>query len=172
MLKMNLKTIKLILLTAFTLLFAVTLLLPELAAATKPSKTMPAFIVLDNPEKKMSEHAGDKGKTPFDHDQHVAKDSCVTCHHTNSEKLTKAVEEDVLRCTVCHKAEDTEKSELEGTREGKTFKGKFAMNAKDAYHGDSSIVGCIGCHREKEIEPIGCNTCHTGEDTIQYQYKK
>ncbi|MEW6737261.1 MAG: cytochrome c3 family protein [Acidobacteriota bacterium] len=156
---------------------------PELAKAAKPGKTMPGLLVLDDEEKKVSEFAGSKGKTPFDHDQHIAynsyspQDGCVVCHHTNSKNLTKAVEEEVQKCTVCHKGAETD-CEIEGTNEDKKFKGKKSPSAEDAYHGknsagENSVIGCIGCHKERNIEPSGCSTCHNGEDTIKnYKYKK
>lgn len=131
------------------------------AVGAQEKQTLPGKLVLDDPEKKMSEFAGDRGKTPFDHEQHVGKDTCVTCHHTNSEKLTKAMEEAVPKCTACHKADDGP-APIEGTREGMTFKGKTAINAKDAYHGNDSIVGCIGCHKERSISPTRCAECHSG----------
>lgn len=162
------------------MLFAITALLaflPDAGKAFKPSKTMPKLLVLDDPANKVSEYAGDKGKTPFDHEQHIKysqyqpQDKCVVCHHTNSKNLTEAVEEDVLKCSVCHKGEETT-NEIEGTNEDKKFKGLAAINAEDAYHGNDSVIGCIGCHKERDIEPKGCKECHTDSDTIEYKYKK
>src|SRR5262249_19223251 len=88
-----------------------------------------------------------------------------------SKNLTKAVEEEVRKCTDCHKADDSPNS-IEGTNEDKKFAGKDAINSKDAYHGNGSLVGCIGCHKERGIEPNSCNSCHNGKDKIDYKYKK
>jgi hypothetical protein len=132
-------------------------------------QTLPGKMVFDDLERKFTAYAGDKGKAPFDHAQHarIKGDTCALCHHTNSEKLTEKMEEPVSKCAVCHKAEEGV-SELEGTREGKTFKGKKAMNSEDAFHGgprgEETIVGCIGCHKERNIDPKRCNNCHTGEN--------
>jgi hypothetical protein len=161
---------------SFLMLWALTCWLPSTSAA-KPAQTMPKMIVLDDTEKKNSQYAGfesDKGKTPFDHDQHVAKEtSCAICHHTNSTKLTEKLEEEVLKCSVCHTAEDDIETKAESLNPDERFKkGTKARNIKSAFHGDGSIVGCIGCHRERDKNPTGCNDCHTGADTIQYQYKK
>jgi hypothetical protein len=150
---------------------------PQPGAATKASKTMPTLVVMDDPDKKNTEFAGDYGKAPFDHDQHIAyssytpQDSCVVCHHTNAKTLTKAVEEEVLKCGACHKAEETT-NELEGTNEDKKFKGLKAISSEEAFHGKESLIGCIGCHKERDKKPTSCKECHTGEDTITYQYKK
>lgn len=165
----NQKMVKGLLVIAFTLVAMLAFWIPQSGAAVKPgSKTMPTKMVLDDPEAKVSEFAGDKGKTPFDHDQHVAKDSCVTCHHTNTKKLTKAVEEEVRKCTECHKADDSV-TDLEGTNEDFKFKGKNALNSKDAYHGsgnetndNTKLAGCITCHKARDQKPIGCNDCHNG----------
>ncbi len=59
-------------------------------AGAQSKQTLPGKMVFDDEEKKFTIYAGDKGKSAFDHEQHVAKDSCLTCHHTNSEKLTKS----------------------------------------------------------------------------------
>ncbi len=132
-------------------------------------QTLPGKMVFDDLEKKFTIYAGDKGKAPFDHAQHVRvkEDKCVTCHHTNSTKLTEAMEEPVAKCSVCHKLEETV-SQVEGTREGQTFKGKKSMNSEDAFHGgprgSETIVGCIGCHKERDIQPKTCNRCHSGLD--------
>lgn len=177
----TIKRVKLILTALFAVIALAALCLPigahtsneePVPAAKAPAKaTMPDFIVLDDAEHMRSEFAGDTGKTPFDHDQHVKKDSCVTCHHTNSKKLTAAMEEDVQKCATCHKA-TAGPSELEGTNEDKKFKGKEAMDSENAFHGKDSLVGCIGCHQKRTIEPVACKKCHTGEDTIEYKYKK
>lgn len=132
-------------------------------------QTLPGKMVFDDQARNFTIYAGDKGKTPFDHAQHVAvkEDKCVTCHHTNSEKLTAAMEETVSKCAACHKREETV-CELEGTRAGMTFKGKKAMNSEDAFHGgprgSETIIGCIGCHKERDIRPKTCNQCHSGQD--------
>ncbi len=132
-------------------------------------QTLPGKMVFDDPGRKFTAFAGDKGKAPFDHAQHarVKGDTCGLCHHTNSEKLTEKMEEPVPKCAACHKAEESV-SELEGTRAGKTFKGKKAMNSEDAFHGgprgEETIVGCIGCHKERNIDPKRCNNCHIGEN--------
>jgi|GEM_PF-275419 len=135
------------------------------AAGEDPSaqakQTLPGKMVFDNPDpkNKYTIYAGDKGKVDFDHEQHAKKDTCVTCHHTNSEKLTRAIEQPVMKCTTCHKAKE-EVNQLEGSREGVPFKGRSASSSKDAFHGDKSLVGCIGCHKAREQEPSGCTTCH------------
>ena len=157
-----------VLVAIFACIALVTLIYPQLGVAAHPvNKTMPTKLMLDDPDAKHSDFAGDKGKTPFDHDQHVAKDSCVTCHHTNTKNLTKAIEEEVRKCTECHKAEDGN-TELEGTNEDQKFKGKSAINSKDAYHGtgtdnkNQALAGCITCHKVRNIPPLGCNDCHNG----------
>ncbi|MBX7223954.1 MAG: cytochrome c family protein [Blastocatellia bacterium] len=138
----------------------------------KGSRKMPGKMVLDDPDNKVTENAGDKGKTPFDHDQHVALDTCVTCHHTNTKKLTKAVEEDVLKCGACHKAEEST-CELEGTNEDRKFKGKTALDSQTAFHGKSEaggdrLAGCIDCHKAraekfpKAKAVTTCKQCHSG----------
>lgn len=152
------------------------LLMTELEAAVSDSKAkqaLPLLLVLDDLENKNTRFSGDYGKAPFDHDQHVAKDSCVTCHHTNSSKLSSAMEEPVLKCGECHQDEDRT-NDIEGTNETKKFKGAKAINSKEAFHGKGSLVGCMGCHDKKKIEPFGnqCSACHTKSDTIEYQYKK
>ena len=152
----------------FTIVALLAFWMPQMGASVKPtSKTMPTKMTLDDPDKKVSAFAGDKGKAPFDHDQHVAKDTCVTCHHTNTTKLTKAVEEEVRKCSECHKADDGT-NDLEGTNEDNKFKGKSAVNSKDAYHGTGSdnknmaLAGCINCHKVRSQKPTGCNDCHNG----------
>lgn len=134
--------------------------------APKGSRTMPGKLTLDDPDKGVTEFAGDKGKVPFDHDQHAALDTCVTCHHTNSKKLTKAVEEDVQKCVLCHKDEE-KPCEFEGTNEDAKFKGKDAPDSQTAYHGKGSgLVGCIDCHKTrkdkfpKAAAVIKCAECH------------
>ncbi len=157
-----------------TCLFAFCLLaingLPALSSQEpKPmaaKQTLPGKMVFDEPGK-YTEFAGDKGKTDFDHAKHAAKDACVVCHHTNIEKLTAAMEQPVAKCTVCHKLDDGVCA-IEGSREGKTFKGKNAIRAEDAFHGGArpgpySLVGCIGCHQERDIPPKTCTTCHQKE---------
>lgn len=140
---------------------------------TRSSQTLPGVLVLDDPETANSKFAGDKGKTPFDHNQHISQRaaiSCVTCHHTNSNNLTVALEEQVAKCSTCHLAEDST-CQVEGTNEDKKFKGKNAINSKEAYHGNDNLVGCIGCHKTRNIEPIGCNSCHTGSTSVEYNLK-
>jgi hypothetical protein len=160
--------VKVAMVMVFTIVALLAFWMPQSGWAVKPpSKTMPTKMMLDDPDKKESPFAGDKGKTPFDHDQHVAKDSCVTCHHTNTKKLTKAVEEEVRKCSECHKADDAT-TELEGTNEDNKFKGKNAVNSKDAFHGTGSenpnmaLAGCINCHKVRDQKPTGCNDCHNG----------
>lgn len=136
------------------------------------SRSLPSIIVLDDPNIPNSAFAGDKGKTPFDHNQHIserAKITCVTCHHTNSNTLTVKLEEDVLKCAVCHQADDTTCT-IEGTNENNKFKGKLAINAKEAYHGqgEKDDAGCISCHKSRNIEPTSCTTCHTNNDNVEY----
>ena len=137
-------------------------------------QTLPDKMVFDDKKNKFTMYAGDEGLSPFDHAQHVKaeKDSCVICHHTNSEKLTKAIEKPVMKCCTCHKADEQVCTD-EGTREGQTFKGKSALNSKEAFHGKNSLVGCIGCHKQRNEEnaeqikkdpnlklKTGCETCH------------
>ncbi|MCS6886227.1 MAG: cytochrome c3 family protein [Acidobacteriota bacterium] len=134
-------------------------------------QTMPGKMVFDDPENHNSPYAGDYGKVDFDHDQHVKarpasgggeKESCVTCHHTNSSKLTEALEEEVPKCTACHT--DTEgPSPLEGTNESKKFKGLTAIIAEEAFHGKGSNVGCIGCHQTLDQSPKSCKECHKSD---------
>lgn len=146
---------------------------PEKIVAGDPvkkvsDKTMPGKMVLDDPVKKVSECAGKRGKCDFDHDQHAALDSCVTCHHTNSEKLTKAVEEDVQKCSVCHKCDEEAECTIEGTNEKKKFKGLTAPDSQTAYHGNGkagSLVGCVDCHKARKDKPKAqaftkCDECH------------
>lgn len=138
--------------------------------ATRSSQVLPGILVLDDTEKPNSIFAGDKGKTPFDHNQHISKRadiSCVTCHHTNSKNLTVALEDNVAKCSTCHLADDSP-CQIEGTNEDKKFKGKTAINAKDAYHGNDNLVGCIGCHQERKIEPTSCKSCHTDSREVKY----
>lgn len=131
------------------------------------SRTMPGKMVLDDEDAGVTMYAGDKGKVDFDHDQHAALDTCVTCHHTNTNKLTKAVEEDVMKCAVCHKDEETE-CETEGTNEDRKFKGKTAISSEDAFHGTGSpdrLAGCIDCHKARKDKPKAqaftkCAECH------------
>ncbi|MEW6730623.1 MAG: cytochrome c3 family protein [Acidobacteriota bacterium] len=164
------KIIKGILVMAFAISAVLAFWVPEPGAVAKPSKTMPGKLMLDDPENKMTQFAGDFGKAPFDHDQHVkakpvsgegTQEKCVTCHHTNTTKLTEAVEEEVQKCGVCHKAEETT-NEIEGTHEEKKFKGKTAINSEEAFHGKDSDVGCIGCHKKIGQEPTKCKECHNG----------
>lgn len=140
-----------------------------------------AKIILDDPDKKRSSAAGDKGITYFNHEHHAFpkryakyKDSCVICHHTNTKSLTKAMEEGVRRCDDCHKTDDST-CEFEGTNEDVKFKGKNALNAKDAYHGtgdeskpNSKLAGCITCHKDRDIFPTGCNECHSSDKPEHY----
>ncbi|MBL8151907.1 MAG: cytochrome c3 family protein, partial [Blastocatellia bacterium] len=102
---------------------------PQPSAVTT-SKTMPGKMVLDDPDRQVTKFAGNQGKVRFDHQQHVdakpvsgqgAKESCVTCHHTNSKTLTEAVKEEVLKCTECHKDKEAT-NEIDGTNEDKKFK--------------------------------------------------
>lgn len=169
---------------ADTLLFLLVLTLlstPRLKDVTadgrsesQSKQTLPGKMVFDDKENKFTIFAGDEGKSPFDHAQHVKaeKDSCVICHHTNSETLTKALEKPVAKCSACHKAED-ETCAVEGTREGQVFKGKTAMKSKEAFHGRKSLIGCIGCHKQRNEENreqieskrqraliVGCDECH------------
>lgn len=125
---------------------------------------MPGKLMLDDEENKHSPWAGVRGKVPFDHDQHALgpkADTCVTCHHTNSTKLAKDSEEAVLKCSVCHTDDDI-KNTIEGTNENKKFIDLMAISAKKAYHGNKSLVGCIGCHEQKHQTPLDCDSCHNG----------
>jgi hypothetical protein len=161
------------------------------------SKDIPGKMVFDDTESepKFTRYAGykeDKGKTPFDHQQHVDYDGskCVTCHHTNdATKVFKemgkpnnaVIGEDVMKCTVCHIDKDQPAPE-EGTYKGLTFKGKMALEAEIAYHGsdkgkgkgpNTDEAGCITCHElpaiknkfPKAAKVIGCTECHTGKDS-------
>lgn len=174
---------------ALTLTFAFVALLifayPKLSAAILDEfKEYPtgdkAKMILDDPEKKRSSAAGDKGITYFNHEHHAFpkrhpqyKDSCIVCHHTNSKNLTKAMEEGVRRCDDCHKTDDST-CEFEGTNDERKFKGLNALNAKDAYHGTDrddpnfKLAGCINCHKERDIFPVGCNECHSSDKPEHY----
>lgn len=156
---------------AFSFLFVLLFVLPNinLSLIKAFSREMPSILILDD----KTEFAGDKGKTPFDHDQHIstrANTTCVTCHHTNSNKLSIAIEEDVPKCNSCHKDSETP-STFKGTNESKDFLGKMAMTSEEAFHGRGSDIGCIGCHSNRGIEPIGCGDCHTKKDTVDYVIK-
>jgi hypothetical protein len=159
----------------------------NLGAAAKPfTKVIPAIVVMDNPEKKQSENAGDYGKAPFDHVQHEnykehsPQDKCVVCHHTNKETLVRSADgsasEEVDKCQKCHKAEDTtcefDNITLGTTNAGKSTKGLNAIRSEEAFHGKEYLIGCIGCHKERDKKPTSCKECHTGGDTIEYKYKK
>ena len=166
--------------TIFFIIFTLSLFAPSPGAAENAKQAMPSVIVFDTyheeETKRITKFAGyidnDKwGKAPFDHDQHVALDSCVTCHHTNSKNLTKAMEENVPKCGDCHKESD-EECTIEGTNEDKKFMGKSAVESKKAFHGDTSEAGCIGCHKQRDKEPTGCSSCHTKQDSIDYKYKQ
>jgi hypothetical protein len=142
------------------------LVLLLLFATLQSTQKLPGKMVLDDPVSKTTVYSGDKGKAEFDHDQHVAKDACVTCHHTNSEKLTKALEQPVMKCATCHKAED-DICTVEDSREGMTFKGKMAWKSEFAFHGKdrpvskTSIIGCIGCHEQRNQNLTSCGRCHS-----------
>ncbi len=155
----------------------------EVDAGTK----MPGKMVFDNTESDppFSKYAGykdDKGKAPFDHQQHVdyQGSTCVVCHHTNSKTLVAVdgvASEPVMKCTVCHTDEDLKPSPVEGTHEDYKFKGVPAVEAITAYHGEESSTssaseaGCITCHKRLEREfpkagkVVSCNSCHTGQDS-------
>ena len=155
---------------SFILLAMVTLCLPSSEIAAKAEKLMPDLIKLDDYDKKNTVYAGDRGIAYFDHNQHVAADKCVTCHHTNSKSLTKAVEEPVLKCIACHKKVFTT-NEIEGTNEDKKFKGLMAFNSEQAFHGWQSEIGCIGCHTVRKIKPTYCYDCHTPKKAKQIKNK-
>ncbi|QUV83195.1 cytochrome c3 family protein [Chloracidobacterium sp. D] len=151
------------------------------------STKMPGKLVFDNTESDppFSKYAGykdDKGKAPFDHQQHVDYEgsTCVVCHHTNSKTLVAkgdVASEPVMKCTVCHTDQDMAPSPVEGTNEDHKFKGVPAVEAETAYHGvdnsrsAASEAGCITCHKrlEKEFPKAGkvvsCSSCHTGQDS-------
>lgn len=152
------------------------------------STTMPGKMVFDNTESDppFSKYAGyrdDKGKAPFDHQQHIdyKGSTCVVCHHTNSKTLAVKengeASEPVMKCTVCHTDENMRPSPVEGTNEDHKFKGVPAIEAMEAYHGvDNSKnpageAGCITCHKAlaKEFPKAGkvtsCSSCHTGQDS-------
>jgi hypothetical protein len=146
---------------------------PKLSLLAKASKNMPSKFTLDDESGKHSPYFGDQGKVPFDHDKHIAKEEkCVTCHHTNSDTLSKAVEEEVRKCSDCHRNEPST-CDLDDVSKTKPCKGKKDVRtAKEAYHGDNSILGCIGCHRDRIKKsptncadcPTSCANCHTNED--------
>jgi hypothetical protein len=138
------RKIKLAFVFGFVILATFTLFKPEAGAENVKKQPLPGKMVLDDPDNNNTENAGTQGKTPFDHEQHVAKDKCVTCHHTNSEKLTSAMEEEVKKCGACHTKEGTEK----------------VINSKKAFHGKGTLIGCEGCHEDRSIEPMGCGSCH------------
>jgi hypothetical protein len=171
--------------------FALTALLSfwgqNLLAAAKPfTKAIPNMIVFDDPEKKTTEFAGDYGKAPFDHVQHEnykefsPQDKCVVCHHTNKDTLVRnadgSASEEVDKCGRCHKAEETtcdvDAITVGTTNAGKSTKGLTAINSEESIHGKDFIIGCIGCHKERDKQPTSCKECHTGSDTIEYKYKK
>lgn len=152
------------------------------------STKMPGKMVFDNTESDppFSKYAGyrdDKGKAPFDHQQHIdyKGSTCVVCHHTNSKTLVVKengeASEPVMKCTVCHTDENMKPSPVEGTNEDHKFKGVPAIEAMEAYHGvddsknPAGEAGCITCHRAlaKEFPKAGkvlsCNSCHTGQDS-------
>ncbi|MBI4854420.1 MAG: cytochrome c3 family protein [Acidobacteria bacterium] len=169
----KIKNIKFSIIILFSFLFIILFILPNInLSLTKAfSKVMPSIIILDDPDNKNSPYAkGEKPKAPFDHDQHIstrANTTCVTCHHTNSNDLSIAIEEDVPKCTTCHTDEETT-CKIKGTNAGKDFSGKTAIEAEKAFHGRGSDIGCIGCHDNRGIEPKGCLACHTGKDTVDY----
>ncbi len=139
---------------------------------TTNNRLLPDILVLDDPQTANSVFAGDKGKVPFNHNQHIsqrANITCITCHHTNSNNLTSKLEEPVTKCTNCHLVDDSI-CQIEGTNEIKNFKGKTALNAKDAYHGTwtQNSTGCLDCHKTRDIAPVGCNECHTNSTDITY----
>lgn len=145
----------------FGWLFFIFFMLPEVRLTKAFSRTLPGVLALFGER---------KGKTPFDHDQHIstrANTTCVTCHHTNSKDLSVLVEEDVAKCATCHKEDDTV-CEIEAVDKTKKIVGKKAIGFKDAFHGDTSEVGCIGCHEKRNIEPKRCDNCHTDADVVEY----
>lgn len=171
----KIKKIKFMLITIFSCLFMICFVLPNInLSLTKAfSRVMPSILVLDNsddPKNKNSSFAGDRGKTPFDHDQHIstrAKTTCVTCHHTNSNSLSVAIEEDVPKCTTCH-IENDSTCEIKGSNDSKNFTGLVAVSTQSAFHGKTSDIGCIGCHENRGIDPRRCDDCHTGADKVNY----
>jgi hypothetical protein len=168
----KIKNIKLILATIFSFLFVISFVLPntKLNLVRAFSRAMPSILILDDSDSGNSPFAGDKGKTPFDHDQHIstrANTTCVTCHHTNSNDLSVAIEEDVPKCTSCH-TKDSSPSTSKGTNQNKDFLGKIAISSEEAFHGKGSDIGCIGCHDNRGIEPRTCKDCHSGEDKVNY----
>jgi Class III cytochrome C family len=171
----KIKKIKFMFITIFSCLFIISFILPNInLSLTKAfSLVMPSILVLDDPDNGNSKFAGGRGKTPFDHDQHIstrANTTCVTCHHTNSNSLSIAIEEEVPKCTTCH-IEDESTCQIKGTNETKNFVGETAISTKKAFHGDTSEIGCIGCHEKRNIEPKGCDDCHTKTDTVNYLIK-
>src|SRR5262249_22864516 len=117
---------------------------PEAGAENLKKPPLPGKMVLDDPKNHNTESAGIQGTAPFDHERHAAKDTCVTCHHKNSDKLTSAMEEEVKKCGACHTKEGTD----------------GVSKSKEAFHGRGTLIGCEGCHKSREIEPIGCDSCH------------
>jgi hypothetical protein len=172
----------------FVTIAVLAICVPNPGAATKPSpsKEIPGVRVMDDPDKKNSEFASDYGKVPFDHSQHEKystfspQDKCVVCHHTNTEDLVRnadgSASAEVERCAKCHKADDSacdeEHTTYKTTNAGKSTKGLNAIKSEDSFHGKDYIIGCIGCHKERDKKPTSCKECHTGEDTVQYKYKK
>jgi hypothetical protein len=154
-------------------------------AATKPfTKVIPTVRVFDDPDNKTSENAGDYGKAPFDHAQHekyktFQEDKCVVCHHTNKETLVRnadgSASEEVDKCSKCHKADDStcefDNTTYKTTNAGKSTKGLSAQASKDAYHGNDYVIGCIGCHKQRDKKPTTCKECHTDKTTVDYKYK-
>lgn len=157
---------------------------PQLPASASTTPTpqpetrqqLPGKMVFDDPDSTppRSPFASDKGKTPFDHGQHVAYDgsTCVTCHHTNSAKLTQALEEPVQTCTTCHKEESEVCVVPPYTKE----QNKTATDWVSAFHGptkdtstSAGAAGCMSCHRQlKEkfpkikamLPPVVRNECY------------
>src|SRR5437773_11436470 len=107
-----------VLVIAFVTIALLSFWVQKQGAASQPlTKVIPTIRVLDDPDKKTSDFAGDFGKAPFDHVQHekfkqfTPQDKCVVCHHTNKDTLVRnadgSASDEVEKCATCHKAEDS-----------------------------------------------------------------
>ena len=175
------------LVTAFAILALLGLCVQRPGAATKPSptKVIPGIRVFDDPDKKVSEFAGDYGKAPFDHEQHehyktfTPQDKCFVCHHTNKDTLVRnadgSASEEVDKCSKCHKAEDSacefDNITVGTTNAGKSVKGLNALASQESFHGKDYVLGCIGCHKQRDKKPTSCKECHTNGEKVEYKYK-
>ncbi len=81
------------------------------------------------------------GPVKFSHKMHIDfADSCTTCHHHGKGGA-------ISSCRSCH--EPIGVYHYKGSSRGP------GLGLKGAYH-----TLCIGCHKENESGPTGCNDCH------------